>query len=179
MRICRGCCGRLGQRWRKNKKAARGRIKGVRPTQSREGVKGGLRPFSSAPCRVKGQRPLWGLGQRPNCFSGDQFQGNRQQRRRQRSVPASNFARPQTRSPSRSTNLLHIVAPNGRDRVAGLSDIAALFRNAGISLLRERGGGFALAPSTPSQCTLLLLNFYWSRENRHCCGDKGAFRSPP
>ena len=26
-----------------------------------------------APCRVKGQRPLWGLGQRPNCFSGAQF----------------------------------------------------------------------------------------------------------
>ena len=36
-------------------------------------VKGGLRPFPSVPCRVKGQRPLWGLGQRPNCFSGAQF----------------------------------------------------------------------------------------------------------
>ena len=69
----------------------------ARPTQSRKGVKGGLRPFSSAPCRVKGQRPLWGLGQRPNCFSGAQLKGSRQQRRRQRSVPASNFARPQTR----------------------------------------------------------------------------------
>ena len=50
-----------------------------------------------APCRVKGQRPLWGLGQRPNCSSSDQSQGSRQQRRRQRSVPASIFARPQTR----------------------------------------------------------------------------------
>ena len=69
----------------------------ARPTQSRKGVKGGLRPFSSAPCRVKGQRPLWGLGQRPNCSSSDQSQGSRQQRCRQRSVPASNFARPQTR----------------------------------------------------------------------------------
>ena len=36
-------------------------------------VKGGLRPFSSAPCRVKGQRPLWGLGQRPNGCSCDQL----------------------------------------------------------------------------------------------------------
>ena len=53
-----------------------------------------------APCRVKGQRPLWGLGQRPNCPSSDQSQGSRQQRCRQRSVPASNFARPQTRPPS-------------------------------------------------------------------------------
>ena len=50
-----------------------------------------------APCRVKGQRPLWGLGQRPNCSASDQSQGSRQQRRRQRSVPAPNFARPQTR----------------------------------------------------------------------------------
>ena len=50
-----------------------------------------------APCRVKGQRPLWGLGQRPNCFAGDQHLKRTHQRRRQRSVPASNFARPQTR----------------------------------------------------------------------------------
>ena len=50
-----------------------------------------------APCRVKGQRPLWGLGQRPNCSAGDQYAKRAQQRCRQRSVPASNFARPQTR----------------------------------------------------------------------------------
>ena len=50
-----------------------------------------------APCRVKGQRPLWGLGQRPNCSAGDQHLKRTQQRCRQRSVPASNFARPQTR----------------------------------------------------------------------------------
>ena len=50
-----------------------------------------------APCRVKGQRPLWGLGQRPNCSAGDQHRKRTQQRRRQRSVPAPNFARPQTR----------------------------------------------------------------------------------
>ena len=50
-----------------------------------------------APCRVKGQRPLWGLGQRPNSSTGDQYAKRAQQRRRQRSVPASNFARPQTR----------------------------------------------------------------------------------
>ena len=33
-----------------------------------------------APCRVKGQRPLWGLGQRPNCWSGDQFVKHAQQK---------------------------------------------------------------------------------------------------
>ena len=85
---------------------------------ARRGQGWGLRPFSSVPCRVKGRDfvpfrlslagsrggtsslfvcLLWGLGQRPNCSSSDQSQGSRQQRRRQRSIPASNFARPQTR----------------------------------------------------------------------------------
>ena len=46
---------------------------------ARRGQGGGLRPFSSAPCRVKGQRPLWGLGQRPNCFSSSLLKGRSQQ----------------------------------------------------------------------------------------------------
>ena len=50
-----------------------------------------------APCRVKGRRPLWGLGQRPNSSTGDQYAKRAQQRCRQRSAPASNSARPQTR----------------------------------------------------------------------------------
>ena len=40
---------------------------------------------------------MWGLGQRPNCSSGDHFAKRAQQRCRQRSVPASNFAHPQMR----------------------------------------------------------------------------------
>ena len=59
------------------------------PTQSRGGVKGGT--SSLFVC------PLWGLGQRPNRSTGDQFKGKSQQRCRQRSVPASNFALPQKR----------------------------------------------------------------------------------
>ena len=50
-----------------------------------------------APCRVKGQRPLWGWGQRPNSSTGDQYAKRAQQRCRQRSVPASNSALPQER----------------------------------------------------------------------------------
>ena len=109
-------------------KAARGRSMKARPTQSRRGVKGGLRPFSSAPCRVKGQRPLWGLGQRPNCFSDNQFKEKAQARCRQRSVPASNFARPQTRPPSCSFHHLRCVAPNGRDRRAWKQTKSAIAR---------------------------------------------------
>ena len=61
------------------------------PTQSRGGVKGG------SPLQGQGTASLVGFGATPNCSSFDQSQGSRQQRRRQRSVPASNFARPQTR----------------------------------------------------------------------------------
>ena len=72
----------------------------------------------NAPCRVQGRRPCWGLGQRPNSWSGDQFVKRAQQRCRQRSVPASNFARPQTRPPSCFIDPLCNVAPNGRDHIA-------------------------------------------------------------
>ena len=56
------------------KKAVRGRSMKARPTQSRKGVKGKI-----SPCRVKGQRPLWGLGQRPNCSASNLLKGRSQQ----------------------------------------------------------------------------------------------------
>ena len=68
-----------------------------KPTQSRERGQGGTSSRFISPCGVQRRRLWWGLGQRPNCFTGDQYVQRAQQRRRQRSVPASNFARPQTR----------------------------------------------------------------------------------
>ena len=47
---------------------------GVKPTQSRGGVKGGI-----PPCGVQRQRLWWGLGQCPNRSSDAQLQGSRQQ----------------------------------------------------------------------------------------------------
>ena len=64
---------------------------------AKKGSRGDFVPFRLPLAGLRGGAPLWGLGQRPNCFSGAQLKGNSQQRRRQRSVPASNFARPQTR----------------------------------------------------------------------------------
>ena len=88
-----------------------------RPTESRGGVKGGdFVPFRLPLAGSRGGAPLWGLGQRPNCSSGDHFAKRAQQRCRQRSVPASNFALPQERPQAALSTLLHIVAPNGRDR---------------------------------------------------------------
>ena len=94
-----------------------------------------------APCRVKGQRPLWGLGQCPNSSTGDQFQESHQQRRRQRSVPASNFALPQERPPTCSIYNFHIVAPIGatdQHREKKVSLCAGLFHCRGESPLRRR-----------------------------------------
>ena len=66
-----------------------------------KGSRGGLRPFSSAPCGVQRQSLWWGLGQRPNCYTVNPTMLNALN-------PAalaagseaslrSNFARPQTR----------------------------------------------------------------------------------
>ena len=56
------CVGEQPHR-RSTKKAARGRSMRVSPTQSRKGSR------DNVPCRVQGQRPCWGLGQRPNSRS--------------------------------------------------------------------------------------------------------------
>ena len=61
------------------------------PTQSRGGVKGG------SPLQGQGTASLVGFGATPQQFHGRPASKRTQQRRRQRSVPASNFARPQTR----------------------------------------------------------------------------------
>ena len=84
-----------------------------------------------APCRVKGQRPLWGLGQRPNCSSLNLFKGRSQAKSRQRSVPRPNFARPQTRPQAALFNV-YAVSRRWRDRTACLSDMAACFRKQGF-----------------------------------------------
>ena len=90
----------------------------ARPTQSRKGVKGGdFVPFrlplagsrDSVPCGVWGNAPTVPRATTPKGKST---------RRRQRSVPASNFARPQTRPPSCFIDPLCSVAPNGRDHIA-------------------------------------------------------------
>ena len=64
----------------------------AKPTQSREGVKG------HCPLRSPEAAPLVGLGATPQPFHGRPVMPNALNKgRRQRSVPASNFARPQTR----------------------------------------------------------------------------------
>ena len=66
------CVGEQPHR-RSTKKAARGRSMRVSPTQSRKGSR------DNVPCRVQGQRPCWGLGQRPNCSASNLLKGKIQQ----------------------------------------------------------------------------------------------------
>ena len=105
-----------------------------------------------APCRVKGQRPLWGLGQRPNCFAGDQHLKRTHQRRRQRSVPASNFARPQTRPQAalpprfRDEPLFFGKQRSRRLRRCDFPMRRSKSRDKSISPRRERKGGRKALP---------------------------------
>ena len=107
-----------------------------------------------APCRVKGQRPLWGLGQRPNCSAFDQSQGSRQQRCRQRSVPASNFARPQTRHQAALPSRFREEPRNarlavGRSRAKGYSVSLLYFLHHGRSVHSPHRGCWALHTLRP------------------------------
>ena len=56
---------------------------------------------------------MWGLGQRPNCSAGDQYAKRAQQRRRQRSVPASNFALLQERPQAALSNIYAVSRQMG------------------------------------------------------------------
>ena len=92
------------------------RNKPVREVRSSWAAKNGSR--GNAPCRVKGQRPLWGLGQRPNCRTCNQLREKSQvchPRAEQRSAFSAvhKLRASADAPPARSTHHLHIVAPIG------------------------------------------------------------------
>ena len=122
------------------------------PTQSRGGVKGGT--SSLFVC------PLWGLGQRPNRSTGDQFKGKSQQRCRQRSVPASNFARPQKRPQAALLTTCPLARPRCWSCRHGMS-----FLQAENFASAEATRGLCGRPLDPfamhahAQCTPMFLDF--------------------
>ena len=145
----------------------------VNSTQSRKGVKGQL-PLAgsrdSVPCGVWGNAPTVPR----QTYSKEEVNKVQAAKRPCPKLCASSDA-----PPSCSFDQLCCVAPNGRDQTAWLSDVAGLFRKQGISRLRARVGGFAVAPDTPSQCTPMRLDFHRCRGNRACGRESGALRSPP
>ena len=144
-----------------------------KPTQSRKGVKGQL-PLAgsrdSVPCGVWGNAPTVPR----QTYSKEEVNKVQAAKRPCPKLCASSDA-----PPSCSFDQLCCVAPNGRDRTAWLPVIAGLFRKQGISRLRARVGGFAVAPDTPSQCTPMRLDFHRCRGTRACGRESGALRSPP
>ena len=152
-----------------------------------KGVKGKI-----SPCRVKGQRPLWGLGQRPNRFASNLLKGRSQQGAgSEASLPATlrvlrrapkllirptvlcraKWARPNCMTSSHNWSFLQAgdFAPAGASRglcgrprhpFAVHTHVSWYLSLQGISPLRRRVGGFAVAPDTPSQCTPMFLGLY-------------------
>ena len=134
----------------------------VRSTQSREGVKGKI-----SPCRVKGQRPLWGLGQRPNCFSGAHSKRTANKGAgSEASLPVTlRFLRsaPKLLFPASMLCRAKWARPNCWSCGHNCS-----FPKAGVSRLRARVGGFAVALDTPSQRSPMRLDFYRNISLRIC-----------
>ena len=120
-----------------------------------------------APSQGQGTASLVGFGATPQLFRVKPTQRKKSTRRRQRSVPASNFARPQTRPPSCSFQRLCCVAQMARPNCLSFRH-GCLFPQAGISRLRARVGGFAIAPDTPSQRSPMRLDFYRNISLRIC-----------
>ena len=135
---------------------------------AKKGSRGDFVPFRLPLAGSRGGAPLWGLGQRPNCFSCAQLKGNSQQRRRQRSVPASSFALPQKRPPSCfPQRAAHCHAKWARPTCCS-ARYSSSFPQAGISPLRRRqegnenrrmSAGAPLDPFGSPPCFLIFILF--------------------
>ena len=139
----------------------------ARPTQSRKGVKGQL-PLAGSRDSV----PAGVWGNAPTVFRPLNSKEEVNKRRRQRSVPASNFALPQERPQAAFSTYSTLSRQRGATDQQGkrFGFLLLVFFVAGVSPLRRRVGGFAVAPDTPSQRTSMLLDF-------SCC--KGELHLPP
>ena len=134
-----------------------------------------------SPLQGQGTASLVGFGATPQLFRVKPTQRKKSTRRRQRSVPASNFALPQERPQLHIRPLTYCRARWARPTSMGndLFSRCWSFLLQEVSPLRRRVGGFAVAPDAPSHCTSMFLDFSRCRGNRACGRDKGAFRSPP
>ena len=155
----------------KKQKAARGRSMRERPTQSRKGVKGQL-PLAES--RGSASGGVWGNAptvprQTYSKEAANKGAGS------EASLPVT--SRVLRRAPKLLIRLTVLCRAKWRDRTAWLPVIAGLFRKQGISRLRARVGGFAVAPDTPSQCTPMRLDFHRCRGTRACGRESGAMKT--
>ena len=124
------------------------------PTQSRGGVKGG------APLQGQGAAPLVGFGATPQPFLVKSIQRKKSTRRRQRSVPASNFALPQKRPQAALLTTCPLARPRCWSCRHGMS-----FLQAEDFASAEATRGLCGRPLDPfamhahAQCTPMFLDF--------------------
>ena len=127
----------------------------------------------------RGGAPLWGLGQRPNCSTGDQFQGSRQQRRRQRSVPATNFARPQTRPQAAHSTTCTLSRQMGATDQHRETIPVLVFFIAGDFASADATRGLSARPLDPFGLNTSMLDFIRCKENELPQKAKNASRQSP
>ena len=92
----------------------------AKSTQSREGVKGGTSSLFISPLRSPEAAPLVGFGATPQLFLVKPTQKEKSTRRRQRSVPASNFALPQERPQAALSTIYAVSRQMGATTMLGL-----------------------------------------------------------
>ena len=120
-----------------------------------------------APSQGQGTASLVGFGATPQLFRVRPIPRKPPTKVQAAKRPCSNFARPQTRPPSCSFQRLCCVAQMARPNCLSFRH-GCLFPQAGISRLRARVGGFAIAPDTPSQRSPMRLDFYRNISLRIC-----------
>ena len=115
----------------------------VKPTQSRGGVKGGTSSLFVCPLHGQGTASLVGFGATPHLFLVKPTQRKKSTRRRQRSVPASNFALPQERPPKLLYQLLaHCRAKWARPNC--LTSVSVCFPRTSSSIHHQKQTSTAL-----------------------------------
>ena len=92
----------------------------AKSTQSREGVKGGTSSLFISPLQGQGTASLVGFGATPQLFLVKPTQKEKSTRRRQRSVPASNFALPQERPQAALSTIYAVSRQMGATTMLGL-----------------------------------------------------------
>ena len=125
-----------------------------------------------APSQGQGTASLVGFGATPQLFRVKPIQREKSSKVAAAKRPAPKLRASSDAPPSCSFQRLCCVAQMARPNCLSFRH-GCLFPQAGISRLRARVGGFAVAPDTSSQCTPMFLGLYRCRGFRLCGGDKG------
>ena len=127
-------------------RAARGRSRKEKSTQSRERGQGGTSSLFVCPLQGQGTASLVGFGATPQLFLVKPIQREKSSKVAAAKRPAPKLRASADAPPSCSFQRLCCVAQMARPNCLSFRH-GCLFPQAGISRLRERVGGFAVAPA--------------------------------